>query len=734
MNQFSELITLKFGEFRPNTSYLSLDTNNDGLTDIVEIWQGVDSSANATTWFSDGDGRFGNEVVTTNFLGGFSANRTYLSLDANNDGRTDIVEIWQDIDGTANTTAWFNIDANGRFGNEVVTLDFGDFSTDNTYLSLDANNDGRTDIVEIWQGLDGTANVTTRFSNGNGSFKNVSYTWDFGDFSTNSTYLSLDGNNDGRTDIVEIWQDVDGTANVTTWFNNGNGIFNNQIVTLDFGDFSTDNTYLSLDGNNDGLTDIVEIWQGLDGTANITTWFNDGNGRFGIFGDISYTWDFGEFRPDSSYLVLETNSDDRTDLVQVWQDTDSSANVTTWINSQNFEQFLEALGELRLGKVSGDPEQYRMQNEQTNATGKYQFTEIEMQELGYYNDNNVFDNLWSGTWTNKNGITDLDSLMQKSAVQETAIRESLLQNYDDINSRLDVNAYLVDPNNQEVKTVRYYQLNEDRTDFLRDEDNNLIVITEEVNLSLAGILAATYLKDGLSVSEVLTQLNNQNSVDFTALADFGLEYYQQYLFDKTNTSIFQYFHDFGEYDVATEDFSFSNYGDATNYVLYGTFNDNSIDGGEGDDSITGGFGRDILRGGNGNDSISGEQGDDTLVGSLGNDLLTGGSGTDKFRFNSFNEGNDTITDFNATDGDKIEVPEFSFGQVLSSDDPETRAIQESIFELGSSATNADTRFIYNSSTQQLFYDRDGNDSNFDPVALATFEGAIDLTANDIVLW
>ncbi len=478
----------------------------------------------------------------------------------------------------------------------------------------------------------------------------------------------------------------------------------------------------------------MEIWQGLDGTANATTWFNDGNGRFGIFGNRSNTWNFGEFRPDTSYLALEANSDNRTDLIEIWQDNDGSAKATTWINSQNFEQFLEALGELQSGKPSGDPQQYFVQNEQTNAIGKYQFTETLMQDLGYYNDNDVLDNLWSGTWTNKNGVTDLDSLKQKSAVQETAIRESLQQNYDDLNSQLNLDVDLSAPNNQGVKTVQYYQLNEDRTDFLRDEQNNLIVTTQNIDLSLSGILAGTYLKDSFSVSEVLTQLNNQSSVDFTADAEFNLEYYKNYLFDPTNTSIFQYLSDFGEYDVTTEDFMLANYGDSTNFVLYGTFNDNSIDGGEGNDSIMGGFGNDLLAGENGNDLISGEQGNDTLIGSLGNDNLTGGSGADKFRFNSFNEGNDTITDFNPTDGDKIEVPEFSFGQVLLYDDPETRAIQESIFEVGSSATNADTRFIYNSSTQQLFYDRDGNNANFDPVPLVTFEGAIDLTADDIVIW
>ena len=739
MTQFSPLATSNLGEFRLNTSYLSLDANNDGLTDIIEVWRGINNSANATTWFNNGEGRFDQEIVTTNFFGGFSIERTYLSIDGNNDGLTDIVEIWQDVDGTANTTTWFS-DGNGSFGDEIVTTSFGNFNADSTYLSLDGNNDGLTDIVEIWQGLDGTANVTTWFSNGNGSFRNIRFTWDFGDFNADSTYLSIDGNNDGLTDIVEVWQDVDGSANVTTWFNDGNGVFRNEIVTLNFGDFNADSTYLSIDGNNDGLTDIVEIWQGLDETANATIRFNNGNGQFGQFGKISFTWDFGDFSADSSYLALEANRDNRTDLIEISQDVDGSASSTTWINSQNFEQFLEALGELKSGKPSGDPEQYFVQNEQTNAVGKYQFTEALMQDLGYYNDDDVLDNLWSGTWTNKNGVSSLDSLMAKFAAQETAIRESLMQNYDDINSQLNdtgisrsLNDYLSAPDNLGIKTVQYYQLNDDRTDFLRDEGNNLVVMTKEISLSLSGVLAGTYLQDDVRVAEVLAQLNNQSSIDFTRATEFDLDYYKTYLFNEMNTSIFEQFDDFGDFEVATDDFLLSSYGDATNFVLYGTFNDNSIDGSENNDEILGGFGDDTLIGSNGDDVINGAQGNDILTGSGGNDNLTGGRGADRFKFNLLNEGNDLITDFNPIEGDKIEVPEFGFNQRLFSDDIETRTIQDSIFELGSSATSADTRFIYNSSRQQLWFDRDGNGSNFEPVLLAEFAGAINLVADDIVI-
>jgi Ca2+-binding RTX toxin-like protein len=62
-----------------------------------------------------------------------------------------------------------------------------------------------------------------------------------------------------------------------------------------------------------------------------------------------------------------------------------------------------------------------------------------------------------------------------------------------------------------------------------------------------------------------------------------------------------------------------------------------------------------LFGNAGNDVIIGGSGDDLLVGGAGNDNLTGGAGADLFRFIKFENGSDTITDFNLNEGDKIDL-------------------------------------------------------------------------------
>ncbi|MDZ8259486.1 beta strand repeat-containing protein [Nostoc sp. ChiQUE01b] len=140
-------------------------------------------------------------------------------------------------------------------------------------------------------------------------------------------------------------------------------------------------------------------------------------------------------------------------------------------------------------------------------------------------------------------------------------------------------------------------------------------------------------------------------------------------------------------------------------TINGTGNslDNILTGNNAANTLTGGDGNDSLFGNSGNDTLFGGAGDDVLTGAVGRDVLTGGTGRDSFDLaGSRTGGYDTIADFTVGD-DTIFVSKAEFALSQS---PNT-TLNTSLFRLGTSATIASDRFIYDQTTGNLFFDADG---------------------------
>ncbi len=97
------------------------------------------------------------------------------------------------------------------------------------------------------------------------------------------------------------------------------------------------------------------------------------------------------------------------------------------------------------------------------------------------------------------------------------------------------------------------------------------------------------------------------------------------------------------------------YGGDDNDSIFGGGHTDYLSGGDGDDSIWGAWGYDTLLGGSGNDFLQGGSKDDYINGNLGDDTLTGNANADTFVFDALLGGTDTITDFNGTEGDMIQI-------------------------------------------------------------------------------
>jgi Ca2+-binding RTX toxin-like protein len=88
-----------------------------------------------------------------------------------------------------------------------------------------------------------------------------------------------------------------------------------------------------------------------------------------------------------------------------------------------------------------------------------------------------------------------------------------------------------------------------------------------------------------------------------------------------------------------------------------------LSGGLGNDVVTGSSLNDSINTGGGNDIINGRDGNDIIIGGPGADQMTGGAGADTFVWHSAQDGSffnqlDSITDFNKSEGDKLDFSAF----------------------------------------------------------------------------
>ncbi|HEY0833273.1 MAG TPA: calcium-binding protein [Azospirillum sp.] len=97
------------------------------------------------------------------------------------------------------------------------------------------------------------------------------------------------------------------------------------------------------------------------------------------------------------------------------------------------------------------------------------------------------------------------------------------------------------------------------------------------------------------------------------------------------------------------------WGGAEADVLYGNMAEDTLFGDAGDDTLFGGQGPDALSGG---------EGADVLAGNVGDDALTGGAGADRFVLTQ-GGGRDTVSDFNAAEGDRLQLSGGTFQSVAA---------------------------------------------------------------------
>ncbi len=188
-----------------------------------------------------------------------------------------------------------------------------------------------------------------------------------------------------------------------------------------------------------------------------------------------------------------------------------------------------------------------------------------------------------------------------------------------------------------------------------------------------------------------------------------------------------------------EDFAYDVAGLADGFQFDVNFNGGRVvltalnDANTGDDILAGDSGDNVLNGGAGNDQIDGGLGNDVLIGGSGADALTGGADADVFLYKSLTDArfvpdnggvpdpaalDDTITDFDGGDGDKIGFDATAFG-VSNVVDGETFALIGGTYDGSNGAGTAwdtgEAAFLFDD-TGTLYHDANGADDGYTVVA------------------
>ncbi|MDB5201951.1 MAG: type sorting protein [Ferruginibacter sp.] len=283
---------------------LDLDSDNDGIPDVVEAG-GVDADGNGKIdSYTDTDGDGLSQNVDTNNSGAYNSGVGLGPLDLDGDGKANAIDLDSDNDGIPDL-----VEAGGADTNFNGIIDG----------FVDANGDGLSDNA-----INATALLKTG-ADTDGDGRADSYPYKNFDSDKRANPYDLDSDNDGITDVIEAgYTDaaydgfIDGPQSADGWNTARHGVALNLLNT----DNSFGPDYLDIDADNDGIPDNIE---GQSTNGYRLPWYVDADkdglddgydnnlGNFGGGGIFVVNTD-GDLLPD--YRDLDTDADGAPDIIE----------------------------------------------------------------------------------------------------------------------------------------------------------------------------------------------------------------------------------------------------------------------------------------------------------------------------------------------------------------------------------------------------------------------------------
>lgn len=197
-------------------------------------------------------------------------------------------------------------------------------------IAGDVNGDGLDDLIFLGHGWGGPSlNINTRFSIGDGRWRGVRATKNWGPEVL--TYLPLAGDLDAdcQVDLVFFGDSWAGAGlNLRTLRSEGNGTFASAEQVLGDGPGVLTNRPLLGDVDGDGDDDVIFYGQGWSGAGlNVRVKLSNGDGTFTAAPEAVIGW--GPEAHTFAPVVIDANGDDRDDLAFLWEQAPGTLHVRT---------------------------------------------------------------------------------------------------------------------------------------------------------------------------------------------------------------------------------------------------------------------------------------------------------------------------------------------------------------------------------------------------------------------
>ncbi|BBD66720.1 hypothetical protein NIES4072_60060 [Nostoc commune NIES-4072] len=282
----------------------------DGIGKENPLLTGYTDYGSLGQYFISGTLNFLNIQRWATGQGGFWDTQKWLVGNFNADGKDDLVNVFNDGGGLASIDTHLS---NGEsFGIQRWATGQGGFWDTQKWLVGDFNADGKDDLVNVFND-GGLASIDTHLSNGE-SFGIQRWATGQGGFWDTQKWLVGDFNADGKDDLVNVFNDG-GLASIDTHLSNGES-FDSQRWATGQGGFWDTQKWLVGDFNADGKDDLVNVFNDGGGLANIDIHLSNGES----FAIQRWATGQGGFGDTQKWLVGDFNADGKDDLVNVFND------------------------------------------------------------------------------------------------------------------------------------------------------------------------------------------------------------------------------------------------------------------------------------------------------------------------------------------------------------------------------------------------------------------------------